>query len=207
MSNFDLVAMLCTIAGMARQPERFGAFVVVFASCIVLTGPANGAWGAKYDVTSTKAANRATAENGRDWTVAQARSVKRRAKSGGLPQDDGEPIKSFRRSDTAGPPKRKPDFAVITSKGQGVPLEDDQSLKRLRRAADQGHPEAQNNLAALYVFGDGVLQDYVLAHMWFNLAATSGAENASNNRDGLAKLMTREQIAEAQRLARSWRPN
>ena len=49
------------------------------------------------------------------------------------------------------------------------------------------------------------MQDYVLAHMWFNLSASKGpAPNAAKNRDLIATLMTPGQIAEAQKLARDW---
>ena len=55
----------------------------------------------------------------------------------------------------------------------------------------------------MYGLGTGVLQDYVRAHMWFNIAAISGkSKNASKNRDTVAKRMTPAQIAEAQKLAR-----
>jgi hypothetical protein len=48
--------------------------------------------------------------------------------------------------------------------------------------------------------------DYALAHMWFNLAAAQGLEPAAKARDDVAKLMTPAQLAEAQKLAREWRP-
>ena len=54
----------------------------------------------------------------------------------------------------------------------------------------------------MYANGQGVPQDYVLAHMWFNLAAAQGNEDGKKNRDIVAKRMTSEQIAEAQKLAR-----
>ncbi len=57
-------------------------------------------------------------------------------------------------------------------------------------------------LGALYVLGNGVAEDYVRAHMWFNLAAAAGNSDAAKNRDGLEMHMTREQIAEAQAMAR-----
>jgi hypothetical protein len=38
--------------------------------------------------------------------------------------------------------------------------------------------------------------------MWFNLAAANGRENGSEGRDLVAKKMTSDQIAEAQRMAR-----
>jgi TPR repeat protein len=53
-----------------------------------------------------------------------------------------------------------------------------------------------------YDKGHGVPQDYVYAHMWFNIAASSGHEKASKNRDIVAKRMTPSQIQEAQTLAR-----
>ena len=46
--------------------------------------------------------------------------------------------------------------------------------------------------------------DYVSAHMWLNLAAAGGHDNAREARDSVAELMTRAQIAEAQRRAREW---
>ncbi|MDA0822210.1 MAG: SEL1-like repeat protein, partial [Proteobacteria bacterium] len=60
---------------------------------------------------------------------------------------------------------------------------------------------------AMYENGQGTPQDYVEAHKWFNLAASrltdeEDRNTATNNRDGIAKLMTPAQVAEAQKLAR-----
>jgi len=63
---------------------------------------------------------------------------------------------------------------------------------------------AQFNLGLLYAEGQGVPQDDVLAHMWMNLAAAKGVQEAVKGRDLLEKLMTPAQLAEAQRLAREW---
>ena len=54
----------------------------------------------------------------------------------------------------------------------------------------------------MYGKGLGVPQDYVRAHMWINLSASAGDEDAIKNRDTVAKQMTPAQIAEAQKLAR-----
>jgi TPR repeat protein len=66
----------------------------------------------------------------------------------------------------------------------------------------------------MYANGWGMPQDYVEAHKWLNLAATGfpasepeKREMAVRNRDQLAARMTAAQIAEAQRLARAWKPN
>ncbi|MGB8575646.1 MAG: SEL1-like repeat protein, partial [Pseudolabrys sp.] len=55
--------------------------------------------------------------------------------------------------------------------------------------------------------GLGVPQDKVRAYMWFNLSAAQGREGAAAFRDLIARRMTPAQIAEAQRLAREWKPN
>jgi TPR repeat protein len=58
----------------------------------------------------------------------------------------------------------------------------------------------------MYGAGEGVPQDYVLAYMWFNLAAAQGQKGAKSARDEIAKRMTSEQVEEAQKLAREWKP-
>jgi TPR repeat protein len=73
-----------------------------------------------------------------------------------------------------------------------------------RLAADQGNAFAQNNLGLMYAQGFGVPEDIVLAYMWFNLSAAQGNEAARDNKDIAEQQMTREQIAEAQRLSREW---
>ena len=70
--------------------------------------------------------------------------------------------------------------------------------------AEQGDASAQTNLGVMYAAGLGVPQDYVSAHMWFNLAAATGDEEARKVRELVAARMTREQIAEAQARAREW---
>ena len=76
-------------------------------------------------------------------------------------------------------------------------------MKWYRLAAKQGYAHAQSDLGVMYGKGQGVLQDYVRAHMWWNIAASSGeSKNASNNRDIVAKKMNSNQIEKAQKLAR-----
>ena len=81
-----------------------------------------------------------------------------------------------------------------------------EGLKWSRRAADQGYPRAEHYMAFLYGVGLHVPQDYVLSYMWDNLAAAQDEKGARLSRDNLAAKMTPEQIAEAQRLSREWKP-
>ena len=87
-----------------------------------------------------------------------------------------------------------------------VPQDAGEAVHWWRLAADQGYAIAQYNLGVMYADGRGVPQDYVAAHMWANLAAAQGEENARELRDLLAERMSSGQIAAAQRAAREWRP-
>ncbi len=90
--------------------------------------------------------------------------------------------------------------------GEGVPQDDAQAIRWYRRAAAQGLAEPQSILGRRYENGKGVPKDYVQAHMWLSRAAAQGDERARKARDRLAKKMTPAQLAEAQRLAREWKP-
>jgi TPR repeat protein len=76
----------------------------------------------------------------------------------------------------------------------------------LRLAANQGNDLAQRRLGQMYERGEGVQQDYVKAYMWYSLGTANGVEAGARLRDALAKQMDPDQIAEAQKLAREWKP-
>ncbi len=82
---------------------------------------------------------------------------------------------------------------------------------RRRFPVEQGNAFAQYDLGLMYAQGYGVPLDYVRAYMWLILAA-SGAGNAETRelapkiRNFIAAKMTPDQIAEAQRMARDWKP-
>ena len=69
------------------------------------------------------------------------------------------------------------------------------------------------NIGELYASGKGVPQDYVLASMWFTLAASHYPASEIADRNNVAvKIneitlkMIPEEIAEAKRMAREWKP-
>ena len=81
-----------------------------------------------------------------------------------------------------------------------------EAARSWRVIAEKGDADAQYNLGVMHAVGNGVPQDYVLAHMWFNLAAAQGDGDAARTRVAIARRMTPDQVAEAQRMAREWRP-
>ncbi len=97
-------------------------------------------------------------------------------------------------------------LGVMHQNGEGVSQNYAEAAKWFRLAAEQGYAAAQAKLAVAYYLGRGVPQDYVLSHMWCNLSAAQGNKDGAKLCDANAKEMTPEQIAEAQRLAREWKP-
>jgi len=69
-----------------------------------------------------------------------------------------------------------------------------------------GVPQNHKEAVKLYRQGKGVPQDYVLAHMWWNICGSIGDEVCVRNRNIVEKKMSPQQIEEAQRLARNWKP-
>lgn len=90
--------------------------------------------------------------------------------------------------------------------GKGVPQDNAEAVKWYRKAADQGHVQAQYKLGMMYENSRSVLNDVVLAYLYYNLAAVTNSD-AAEKRRWLAKEMTPEQIAKAQKLSREWKPS
>ncbi|MFT3727022.1 MAG: sel1 repeat family protein [Terricaulis sp.] len=54
------------------------------------------------------------------------------------------------------------------------------------------------------IYSTGQEVNLVQAHMWFNLAASRGSEAAKECRRELSDMMSKDEIAAAQRQAREW---
>jgi uncharacterized protein len=101
----------------------------------------------------------------------------------------------------------------LYEKGLGVSRENSVAAAWYRRAADQDFAPAQVNLGFMYGVGAGVPQSFVLAYVWFSIAAAHSTESdiksrneALKGRDTIAPAMTRWELAEAQKRAAEWRP-
>jgi len=88
---------------------------------------------------------------------------------------------------------------------------DKNDAQRLRKAAEEGDADAQDILGHYYRDGVGIPKDFVKAHKWLNLAVSrlpSGNQQkqAQKDLDNLERVMTPEQVGEAHKLARDWKP-
>ncbi len=115
-------------------------------------------------------------------------------------------LREFRVLAAQGHADAEYNLGVMYESGQGVPRDYAEAIKWYRLAAEQGFAYAQHNLGVMYENGQGVPHDYAQAHMWFSLAGAQGDKQAAKQRDIVAKRMTPAQIAEAQKLAREWKP-
>jgi uncharacterized protein len=102
-------------------------------------------------------------------------------------------------------------LGLMYDSGEGVPQDYALAVEWYRKAADQGYPPAQLNLGVAYFGRERGPEDLILADMWVNLAASRAKdaevrERAIELRDWLGDILSSDQIAEAQRLAREWKP-
>ncbi len=115
-------------------------------------------------------------------------------------------LREFRPLADQGHAEAQAMLGIMYFEGWGVPKDDAEAVKWYRKAAEQGHARAQTNLGYMYEEGLGVAQDYAQAHMWWSLSARQGDRDAARARNFVEGEMTREQFAEAQKLAREWKP-
>ena len=146
-------------------------------------------------------------------------------------------FRGYKRLANQGHARAQSSLGFMYGKGQGVPQDYKEAVTWFRKAANQRCARAhqsnletvpgnlsdiekrfskefikrdnqrcardQFNLGRMYAKG----REYVVAYMWVNLAASEGDEKASQLRDAIEKIMTPSQIAEAQKLAREWKPS
>ena len=129
----------------------------------------------------------------------------------GVRQDYAKAVKWYRKAAEQGNRHAQVLLGLHYQSGRGVRQDYAEAVNWYRKAAEQGDAGAQKILGFNYKLGRGVRQDYIEAHKWFNLAASrfppgDDQKVAQENRDIVEKEMTPAQVAEAQKLAREWKP-
>ncbi len=122
----------------------------------------------------------------------------------GVVQDFTEAAKWYRKAAEQGSACGQNNLAILFAHGDGVIKDAPEAARWYRKAAEQGWKEAQGALGSCYANGDGVPKDYVQAYKWLNLASAQGY--AKESLATVQMWMTPEQIAEAQRLSREFKP-
>lgn len=97
-------------------------------------------------------------------------------------------------------------LCVLSDIGRGTIQDYQEALRWCRLAADYGHARAMVTIGIHYEKGRSLTKDLVQAHLWYNLAAAYGEKDGVKWRDRLVLEMTKDQITQAQFLARNWKP-
>ena len=122
-----------------------------------------------------------------------------RAASGRKPNS-----KDNKKKTEQGDPQAQFELGRMYERGYGVPQDYKESVKWFKKAAKQGHVTAHCSLGFMYYNGLGVLQDYTMAHLYWNIAAVSGDENAIKNRSVVENIMNESYIERVKSLAIEW---
>lgn len=97
-------------------------------------------------------------------------------------------------------------LAVRLLQGDASHQDSSEAARLFTLAAKQGYGPAQRQLAQMHLRGESVGRSKILAHSWLNLASRHANADASHARFEMEKLeqsMSRSEIAEAQKLAKS----
>jgi hypothetical protein len=167
---------------------------------------ANGRGVAKNDEQAVEWYRKA-AEQG--YAAAQYSLGRGYADGRGVAKDDREAASWYRKAADQGHSVASTHLGYLHERGEGGQRQDYVEAVRLyEAAARQGEPYGQRNLAMMYREGLGVASDAVVAYAWANLAASADSPhpNAAEERDAMKAYMSKEVIAEGQRLAREWKP-
>ncbi|KAJ1629811.1 hypothetical protein T492DRAFT_107797 [Pavlovales sp. CCMP2436] len=99
----------------------------------------------------------------------------------GVPQNDREAARLFRRAANKGHAHSLYELGICCARGKGIPLDDDEAARLYRRAAELGFGAAQYALGQCHEQGKGVPSDDREAARLFGLAAEQGTAAAQFN--------------------------
>ena len=103
------------------------------------------------------------------------------ATGNGVPKDDQEAVRWYRKSAEQGLAGAQFLLGSMYATGKGVPQDFREAAKWYRRSAEQGLAEAQYGLGYMYAEGEGVPQDHQEAVRWFRKSAEQGLAAAQNH--------------------------
>ena len=126
----------------------------------------------------------------------------------GVPQDRAQAAAWYRKAAELGDANAQFNLGLMYRYGPGYSPNLDRWVEAFGPAPGHASPTAQGSPAGKYNPGSGIPKDYIEAHKWMSLAVARATgddqKRFADARDSLAKLMTPEQIAEAQKRATEW---
>jgi S1-C subfamily serine protease len=123
----------------------------------------------------------------------------------GVAKDDAEAVKWYRNAAVQNLASAQFNLGNCYANGQGVAKDEVEAVKWWSKAAEQNDASAQFNLGIFCYRGQGVMKDHVEGYKWWLLAAAQGDEDSKKAMAIVENLLTREQMAEGQKLARTFK--
>ena len=120
----------------------------------------------------------------------------------GVSRDYKEASKWIKLAADQGDSEGQANLAKLYFDGTGLPQDYAEAFKLFQKSAAQGNVKAQRELIRIYTQGKGTKVDIVRGFMWLNIVAADGSKENAKFRDGFAKLLTPEQLEEAQKMSR-----
>ncbi len=124
----------------------------------------------------------------------------------GVRRDVVESTKWYRRAAEQGDVQAQYNLGIAFDRGHGVAPDSSEAFRWFLAAAEGGHAEAQHNVAISYGQGNGVEMDWVEACRWIILSDQGGYPKAKQIRNMVTQQMTAQQVLEAERRAKAFRP-
>lgn len=101
-----------------------------------------------------------------------------------------------------GHPRAQAEMGALYLSGEGVLQDFSEAADWFRQAARQGEAEAMYQLGKMTQSGWGMDDSPVEAYVWLNIASARGEERAARDRDQVMKMLSAEQLKNAQLRAR-----
>ncbi|MBI5393711.1 MAG: sel1 repeat family protein [Verrucomicrobia bacterium] len=124
----------------------------------------------------------------------------------GVTRDATEAVKWYRKAAEQGYNHAQLFLGFCYKNGEGVATNNIEAIKWFRKVGERGDPLGQYMLGFYHQYGKGVPTNNVEALKWFSLSAAQDFDLAKKTQSEVRNLMTKEQIAEAQRLAGEFKP-
>ncbi len=130
----------------------------------------------------------------------------------GVPPSNQDAIAWYRKSADAGKPDAIFMMGVMHEGGAGVPRNVNEAFNWYKKSADRGFYPGILKVADMYGKGRGVKKDLAQSYFWFSIAEKNAPASTNDRyeipivKDRLSTLMTKEQVADADRKAKAWKP-
>lgn len=141
----------------------------------------------------------------RGLAIAQFRVASLYERGEGVTQNRSAAADWYQRAAEQGNVRSMHNLAVMLSEGVGSAPDFGLAARWFIKAADHGVRDSQYNLGVMFARGLGGQQDLVQSYKWFAVAAQQGDPDATARRDEVAKVLSPDQLAQAQAAVRAWR--